>query len=134
MAKRWCHNHNFIDVSTYADIIRVIGAAVTIYNSQITLMVWPWRMQGTEEAQIAQLVGREDSGRLVLDGGRERTVFRLSIAMARLEADFSYEAGDSAPLGTISVQVFPASQHSLATETFENIVLGGLEVLPVYHV
>lgn len=41
----------------------------------------------------------------MLEGGQGRTVFRLSIAMARLEAAFSYETADSPPLGTISVQV-----------------------------
>ena len=123
-----------IDVGTSADIDHVIGVAVTIHTEQTNLMAWPLGMQGKEETQTAQLVGREDSGRLVLDGGQERTVFRLSIAMARLEADFSYEAGDSLPLGTISVQVCPASQYSLATAAIENMILGGLKVSPVYRV
>ena len=41
----------------------------------------------------------------MLEGGQERTVFRLSIEMARLEAVFNYETGGSPPLGSVSVQV-----------------------------
>lgn len=47
----------------------------------------------------------EQPSKLVLEGGQQRTVFRLSIQMQRLEAVFNYEASDAPPLGSISVQV-----------------------------
>ncbi len=52
-----------------------------------------------------EVLHREESHRLVLEGGAQRTAFRLRITMQRLEAAFNYEVSDAPPLGSISVQV-----------------------------
>ena len=48
---------------------------------------------------------REESGRLLLEGGQERVAFRLKIRMDKLEATFNYEAAGAQPLAILSVQV-----------------------------
>ena len=62
-------------------------------------------MQADEDFQQAEEIVREDSSKLLLEGGQQRTVFHLSIEMQRLEAVLNYETGDAPPLGSISVQV-----------------------------
>ena len=48
---------------------------------------------------------KEESGRLLLEGGQERVTFRLKICMDKLEATFNYEAASVSPLAILSVQV-----------------------------
>lgn len=62
-------------------------------------------MQAGEGPQEVEEIVREDSSKLLLEGGQQRTVFRLSVEMQRLEAVFNYETGNAPPLGSISVQV-----------------------------
>lgn len=54
------------------------------------------------EAETPQATAQEE--RFVRKGGQERTVFRLTVAMSRLEAAFNYEADDALPLGGISIE------------------------------
>jgi hypothetical protein len=71
-------------------------------------------MQADGEALEVEEIGRGESGKLLLEGGQQRTVFRLSVQMQRLEAVFNYETGDAPPLGSISVQVKSStSSHAL---------------------
>lgn len=62
-------------------------------------------VQAEEPPQEVEEIVREESGKLVLEGGQQRTMFRLSIQLQRLEAVFNYETADAPPLGSISVQV-----------------------------
>ena len=56
----------------------------------------------------------EEDAEIVLKGGQNRTVFRLNVAMERLEAVFNYETGDALPLGTLSVEVSRVKAQILA--------------------
>lgn len=61
------------------------------------------------EAEKSQAAAEEE--RFVMKGGQDRTVFRLTIAMSRLEAAFNYEADDALPLGGISIEASTPCQR-----------------------
>ncbi len=70
------------------------------------------QFQMSQDEDGVEVIHRQDSHPLVLEGGKQRTVFRLSIQMQRLEAVFNYETSDAPPLGSVSVQV-PGQTPSL---------------------